>query len=198
MNRYACALLIALSACATTTTPTASPCGEGAPQGCEEVVDRVCYVPEIPVTWASGHVLTDALVSQFLDYGPRCGFRGVTTCGAGQYAMRVSVGEDASVANGEVIVSSTVDSLGRVLVEAFDGESRARVGLGERIPLHRGEVCDVVWYGEREAGPCALDLLTLLDTTFPSCTDQVQCDYCACRVNTFNDITSPQCVQPPG
>jgi len=193
-------LLIALSACATTTTPTASPCGEGAPEGCEEVVNRVCYVPEIPSTLVQPEwPMSDDVFASLLAGGSSCGFVGLQGCLDGASFGLVSAHESAWMLDGGIVAAGTVDSSAPIGVDVYDAATRLQQGIGFRFPPGAAErVCDAVWYGPREAASCLFDALTLLDTTFPSCTDQVQCDYCACRVNTFNDITSPQCVQPPG
>jgi len=176
---------------APTDVGTASPCGEGAPEGCERV-GNTCAVPYLPPGEATDRDFTDEDIRIRMLWGPTCGYFGATTCDDPRFFAVTTVLGDVGVESGLLVQEEN----GAVGIDVWDVLTRELVATGSVLPRHDGR-CTHWWYGDPQAFGCMGAAYERALLTMPSsCTVDVTCDYCACRVNEVTDATSPDCVQP--
>ena len=180
---------------APTDVGTASPCGEGAPAGCERV-GSTCMSSTFPPSPVTDWHFTDEDIRIRMLGGPTCGYFGVTACEDARFIAYTSVSENSVIYNGMLVQQDNEEGPGYVGVLVLDAATRERVASGVFDAFLDVGRCSRWLYGERDAFSCLEAAYQRAVQTMPSCMADVTCDYCACRVNEVTDATSPDCVQP--
>jgi len=197
-------LTLLLSACASgiltprddgTDTPTdvgtASPCGEGAPEGCVRVGDT-CMVSFIPAGVGTGGRTADEVIRMSLEGTASCGYVGATVCVDPRFFAFTLYDQATSLRDGVLVQREG----GAVVVYMWDAQTGEQVAEGGfALPPPDGG-CARWWFGAPDTYACLEETYQRAAQRVPSCTGDVTCDFCACRVNEVTDATSPGCVQP--
>lgn len=189
---------------ASVDSDTPGPCGEGAPDGCAEIIDATCWVPALRPSQtgyrfdAHGTDVLAALPPSICDglHMGDCNYFAALSCG--DLVSTMLVPSEGQYRNEPVLYDQS-----GYQAHFYDVETGSIRSVGEvTSPQHREGPCPWTLYGDRAALPCFDRQRALVNERFASCASAARsscdelCDVCPCRINELSDALPDGCESP--